>query len=333
MKAQRDQINRFLRKTAETSNALIENQDERLKFGLELVADLISSVTPQKKSENLIPREKDERRNFFREQLLALTEAIADHYEQVPNASTITIYNFEQNRIAHEINTLNSFCETGLMLDLGCANGRNCFSLSKVFQKIIGVDISPKMIQVATSQKWRGSNATLMKHIDFKIHDLEKGLPFIENESVSMVIMNLGTGSDIEDTRMILHEISRALKPNGRFLISFYNASALFFNLPIIWPLSLEGEINNEDHCLDVHFQDRVFHLHAHSFTVRQVNDLFQKVSTLALSGIESFPTVMTLLPDALLDKQAMETITEIDKRLLDMKRGAYLLVTGYKNS
>ena len=109
-------------------------------------------------------------------------------------------------------------------LDLGCATGKMTFKLAPHFKNIIGIDISPTMINIAK----RKIPAMDSRNIEFKIADLEAGIP-CGDKSVEFVNMNLGTASDISNIQALLQEIGRILIPSGKFILSFYNSKALFY--------------------------------------------------------------------------------------------------------
>lgn len=263
--------------------------------------------------------------------LLTLTAEIAPFYDQqysdkAPFA-TRSYLAFETILLKKEMDTLKALGNLNLAVDLGCATGRITFMLAPHFQRVIGYDISPAMIKQA-QMKAQSNN---VKNAEFVTLDFEKGIPLQDN-SVSLVIMNLGTASDVMYLRQILAGIARILKKDGRFLLSFYNAAALFYHADIIpWQVSLIAEINTAKNCLDVHFDTRVFRIFAHPYTPREVKDLIQNVG-LRISFLATYPTVASILPDEFFSgEEVKNSIEKIDHKLVEMEKGAYILVTGRK--
>lgn len=99
------------------------------------------------------------------------------------------------------------------VLEFGCGTGRLIFQLNKYFKKIIGIDISDKMIEVAKIlEKEKGcQNVEFLKSTN-KIE--------VENNSINKVyvfwVFSLMSDQAICQT---LEEIERILKPDGRLYI------------------------------------------------------------------------------------------------------------------
>lgn len=262
--------------------------------------------------------------------LLKLTERWSKSYDKDYNAgyfATHSYLEFENHLLEQEIGQLS---ERNSMLDLGCATGRVTLRFAGKFKKAIGYDISPHMIQQAKS-KLRNKKGKLSR-VSFKQADLEKGIPEPDN-SVSFVVMNLGTASDVRNIAGVLKEVKRVLKPGGRFFFSFYNKDALIYRWDFIpWPTGLAAEINVHKHCLDVHLDNKLVSIYARPYTVKEVKALFQKGIT--VSKAYTYPTISSILPNDLFENQlpVQKSMTAVDRLLADSGMGAYILVTGSKN-
>lgn len=162
---------------------------------------------------------KDEWYEYLRRNLLALTDAVAPvydlMYESAPFA-TRSYQAYETNIIGREIETLKAIGETERAIDLGCATGKIAFKLSSHFQDVIGFDLSPAMVSAAQVNLQEYG----YKNIVFQIVDIEKHLP-LESNSVSLVVINLGTASDVQNARSLLANVKNVLKKDGRFILSF----------------------------------------------------------------------------------------------------------------
>ena len=97
------------------------------------------------------------------------------------------------------------------VLDLGCGDG----ILSKVFRgqnaNVFAIDGSSKMIDIA---KANAKN----ENIDFRVGDISEKLPY-EDESFDVVVCNMVL-MYCENVFEIITEVSRILKPNGKFIFS-----------------------------------------------------------------------------------------------------------------
>ncbi|MFH1713994.1 MAG: methyltransferase domain-containing protein [Candidatus Nealsonbacteria bacterium] len=266
----------------------------------------------------------------LKENLLALTHEIASSYDQTYEAgffATRSYLVFEDTVIKREIGNLRTLNNLDLAIDLGCATGNTAFKLAEHFKKVVGYDISFDMVEEAKKKLRKNKLANL----SFQVADIENGIPE-ESNSVSLVVMNLGTASDVFDIRQVLARIKRILKPDGRFILSFYNSSALLYRCWFIpWPVSLVASINQITHCLDVRFKSKLFSVHANPYSTREVKKFLQQAE-LSVSQIFTYPTISSILPNEFFDEDEMQNlIKEVDRHFIESETGAYLLVTGRK--
>ena len=106
--------------------------------------------------------------------------------------------------------------EGDTVLDLGSGAGNDCFvarAEAGETGKIIGVDFTPKMIQLARQNaEKRGFN-----NVEFRQGDIED-LP-VSDDSVDVVVSNCVLNL-VPDKAKVFHEIKRVLRPGGHFSIS-----------------------------------------------------------------------------------------------------------------
>jgi len=267
----------------------------------------------------------------LKENLLALTKEIAPLYDQnygLDFFATRLYLEFEASILRREVGTLQALHNLELAVDLGCATGKVSFKLAKGFKRVVGYDISPAMIDEA-EKNLQGARSP--NNIEFQVADIEKGIPE-KNNSASLVVMNLGTASDILDIRKVLAEIKRILRPDGRFLLSFYNSGALLYRCWFIpWPVSLAASINQIKHCLDVRLKDKSFSIYARSYSASEAKRLLLQNGFL-ISSIFTYPAISSILPNEFFEEESMrKLIGDIDRQLINMDSGAYVLITGRK--
>jgi arsenite methyltransferase len=122
------------------------------------------------------------------------------------------------------------------VLDLGSGAGFDCFLASKETGetgKVIGVDMTPEMVQKATENAKKGNYT----NVEFKIGEIEN-LP-IENQTIDLIISNCVINLS-NQKEQVFREAHRVLKPKGRMMISDI---ILLNELPDYVKNSVEGHI------------------------------------------------------------------------------------------
>lgn len=274
---------------------------------------------------------KDEWYSFLRRNLLALTCEVAPVYDQMYQSApfaTRSYLSYEATIVGREIETLKALRNTRKAIDLGCATGRIALQLAPHFQEVIGYDLSPAMISAAQNNLQECGH----QNVNFQLADIEEHL-LIESNSVSLAVMNLGTASDVLNTRLLLAGLKNILTRDGRFILSFYNQNALYYRCFVPWQLPLIANIDPIKHCLNVKRGERDFLVYARPYSEREIEQMIEKAG-MKLCEMTSCPTVASILPDEFFAGQNSEdAISKIDNHLLGHGAGAYILVVGRKVS
>ena len=104
------------------------------------------------------------------------------------------------------------------ILDLACGHGRYSIELAKRGYKVTGIDFSKHFIDVAK----RDAKGQGVK-VNFFCDDM-RNLSFVNKfDFVINMFTSFGYFDDEGDNELVLRKISRALKPNGKFLIEINN--------------------------------------------------------------------------------------------------------------
>lgn len=293
----------------------------------------------------------------LRSNLIKLTAFWAPRYDNRYGSHSVAAklhLEFERALIKEEIAELSHHA---LLVDVGCATGRETLEHKHGFARILGYDVSADMIAVAQA---KAAERKLTRTV-FQVHDVETGLP-LESGSVSFLYLNQGTASDLKNIAQVLEEVARVLKREGRFLLSFYNASALVYRSFLPWPPNLMAEFSPDRHCLDVqYFTEKVeereeevvdettggtkkiqfkirrevlqkLPVFARAYTVGEAQQLLP--SELVCSGVYTHPTLSAVLPpDIFQEEKVVQLIKHLDKELASStdRLGAYIVLTGFK--
>jgi ubiquinone/menaquinone biosynthesis C-methylase UbiE len=121
-------------------------------------------------------------------------------------------FKFLRRMIARE---LKRYHPQGIMVDAGCGPGYLVALIAKSFPhlQVIGIDIAQEMVEAATRNI---SSLSLKERVRFQQGDIKK-LPF-EDNAVDFMVSTLSL-HHWSNPKEALHEIHRALKPGGQFLV------------------------------------------------------------------------------------------------------------------
>ena len=205
---------------------------------------------------------------------------------------------------------------------------------------MIGYDVSQHMVAAAAGH-------TDIENVSFKQHDLREGIPYADR-SADLVVAGLGTASDILGGQAFVDEIERVLKPEGRFMLSFYNKGALIYTPGFVStdPI-LKAEINVDEDWLTVyvpgktdnksdtppptHVQGNYYPVYARAYTQGEVETM---VASMHQTVQVSYPVTACVISRTTLEESPalLEQVEKHDRSLTKEATGAYWLVCGTRN-
>lgn len=94
-----------------------------------------------------------------------------------------------------------------VIVDLACGQGYFSQEFAKLGARVIGVDISPELINIARQDK----------SVEYRVASADK-LDFLQNSSVDKTVIILSL-QNIENVSDVIREVSRVLKPKGKLYL------------------------------------------------------------------------------------------------------------------
>ena len=108
-------------------------------------------------------------------------------------------------------------------LDVACGKGRHSIYLNKKGYPVTGIDISPNSIEEANKY----ANDTL----HFEVADMRYSFAESKYDIALNLFTSFGYFEKDEDDLAALQNICKAMQPNGRFVLDFFNASKVLKEL------------------------------------------------------------------------------------------------------
>jgi 2-polyprenyl-3-methyl-5-hydroxy-6-metoxy-1,4-benzoquinol methylase len=109
------------------------------------------------------------------------------------------------------------------LLDLACGKGRHAKTLNEFGYDILGVDLSPNSISIASEMK--------NEHLDFQVHDMREPIQGKTFDAVFNLFTSFGYFDETTDNERVCSAIAEMLNPNGILVIDFMNAEKVIANL------------------------------------------------------------------------------------------------------
>ncbi|MBL7922400.1 MAG: class I SAM-dependent methyltransferase [Bacteroidia bacterium] len=113
--------------------------------------------------------------------------------------------------------------ENARVWDLACGKGRHAIALNKKGLNVIGTDLSGNSIKEAS----QFSSDTL----DFYVHDMRDPFRINYFDAVFNLFTSFGYFENYNDNYTVFKNIAKALKPNGIFVLDFFNTKKVMTGL------------------------------------------------------------------------------------------------------
>ena len=163
------------------------------------------------------------------------------------------------------------------MLDLACGKGRHSVQLQKMGFRVVGVDLSANSI--AAAKKHENADLHFLRD-DMRHFDL--GMQF---DCIVNLFTSFGYFSDPLDNELVLANVKRHLKPNGLFVMDFFNEQKVRSTLVPHMEKVLDG-VRFE---LSKRIEDGFVKKHIRIYADTQVLDFEEKVQMLAPDQINQW--------------------------------------------
>jgi SAM-dependent methyltransferase len=109
------------------------------------------------------------------------------------------------------------------LLDLACGKGRHSKTLNEFGHNVLGVDLSPNSIAIASEMT--------CDTLNFQVHDMREVLPNQKFHAVFNLFTSFGYFDDTSDNERVCNSMAEMLKENGILVIDFMNAEKVISNL------------------------------------------------------------------------------------------------------
>lgn len=166
---------------------------------------------------------------------------LSDGDDYMDNEKTLKVNKFESEDRLKELNISGNLKTLGFsnnmtLADIGSGTGILVFEASKYNDsKIYSVEMSDVMIDIQKDRMEEGN----IKNIDIIKQDVDENKILIDDKTCDVVSM-VTVLHEIDNKDNIVKEISRILKPNGKFLVIELHKKKTDFGPPVEERLSIE---------------------------------------------------------------------------------------------
>ncbi|MFA7505616.1 MAG: class I SAM-dependent methyltransferase [Burkholderiaceae bacterium] len=155
----------------------------------------------------------------------AFFDGIADEYcESHGNAAALL-----EHRLAL-IRRLLAPVAGGTLLEIGCGTGTHLFALAGRFGRVIGTDLSPRMIEAA--ERIRLSHPCAAR---IELHVAPAETPARIEDDTADAVLCVGAFEHMTDKPAVLAEVRRVLRPGGRLACLTLNGGSLWYRRIAPW--------------------------------------------------------------------------------------------------
>jgi 2-polyprenyl-3-methyl-5-hydroxy-6-metoxy-1,4-benzoquinol methylase len=109
------------------------------------------------------------------------------------------------------------------LLDLACGKGRHAKTLNEFGYEVLGVDLSPNSISVASEMK--------NERLDFQVHDMREPIQGKTFDAVFNLFTSFGYFEETTDNERVCSAITQMLELDGILVIDFMNSEKVISNL------------------------------------------------------------------------------------------------------
>lgn len=245
-----------------------------------------------------------------------LSETHAEGYDNAYGSIVTRNYmSYEKNRLNLAIDQLDGEnCD--LAVDIGCGTGRCTLDLSHHFNKVIGLDFSPKMLEVAT----QNAKNEQISNVDFELRNVST-YGFGEfTHKVSLLNFAFGMGSFFEDINFMIKEIKRVLASKGVFHVTFYNKDSFVCKLSSIADMGVSAVPMLESEQLVV---DGI-QIPCKFYSPDKIRDLF--ATCFKEVSFTTHPTLLPLLKDEIFTSlNVLQYCEALDDKISNDYNGYYI--------
>jgi 2-polyprenyl-3-methyl-5-hydroxy-6-metoxy-1,4-benzoquinol methylase len=147
-------------------------------------------------------------------------EQFADDYAQSAIRQDSEAFHFNLDLVIPRLLSVAGAVDGLAVLDAGCGEGIVSRSLVGTPKRVVGIDISPRLVEYARARDRTGA-------ITYEVHDLSRPLPHYQ-ATFDLVVSNLVL-NDLPDHHGFLTTLSSVLKPHGRIVLSMNNPYSAVF--------------------------------------------------------------------------------------------------------
>lgn len=144
-------------------------------------------------------------------------------YEELFNEDYDRVYfpTFTQERNIAEVDFLESVLQIpkgGQVLDLACGHGRHCLELAKRGYAVLGIDLSPRFIEMAR----HSAKENALSNAEFVVGDIRESYFVNRFDAALSYFTSFGYFQD-EENQKVLDNAAKALVKGGMFLLETVN--------------------------------------------------------------------------------------------------------------